>query len=97
VEQEENGKKNGGARPGAGRKPKADEIALIERLKPYDELALTVLGEMLEKRSEAALKLFYGYRWGQPRQTIDANIAGQLDIYWQEERTYEKPGPDEIK
>ena len=86
---EDNGKKNGGARPGAGRKPKADEIELIERLKPLDQIAFNALSELLAKNDQAALKLFMGYRFGMPRQTIDANIEGGLTIDWFEQRKYE--------
>ena len=32
--------KRGGAREGAGRKPKADEVAMIEKLSPMEDKAL---------------------------------------------------------
>jgi len=80
---------NGGARPGAGRKPKADELELIERLKPLDDLAFTTLTELINKGDQAALKLFMSYRYGMPRQTIDANIEGGLTIDWFEQKKYE--------
>ena len=83
------GNGHGGKREGAGRKPKADEIELIERLKPFDDVALNLLKELLHSGDAAALKLFMAYRFGQPRQTVDANITGDLFIEWNETRNYE--------
>lgn len=80
---------HGGKRNGAGRKGKADELELIERLKPLDDLAFQKLGELLQKGDQQALKLFMSYRYGQPRQTIDANIAGELSVVWNETKNYE--------
>lgn len=80
---------HGGKRNGAGRKGKADELELIERLMPLDELAFTKLGELLQKGDQQALKLFMAYRFGQPRQTIDANLTGELSVVWNETKNYE--------
>lgn len=81
---------NGGKRNGSGRKGKADELELIERLKPLDDIAFKKLGELLQKGDQQALKLFMSYRFGQPRQTIDANLTGELAITWNETKNYEK-------
>ena len=42
--------KHGGKRIGAGRKPKAEEQKLIEKLTPLNELALDSLKKGLEKK-----------------------------------------------
>lgn len=81
------GDKRGGARIGAGRKPKADEIALIERLSPMDDTALDVLRLKIEEGDMAALKLFFEYRFGKPKQ--DMNLTGDLGIIWQEIKSYD--------
>jgi hypothetical protein len=60
----------GGSRENAGRKPKADEIALIARLSPMDNLALKLLNDKLEEGDMAALKMFMEYRWSKPRQEV---------------------------
>jgi hypothetical protein len=60
----------GGARENAGRKPKADEIALIARLSPMDDLALKLLNDKLEDGDMAALKMFMEYRWSKPKQEV---------------------------
>lgn len=85
----ENGNGHGGKREGAGRKPKTEEIQLIERLKPLDDIAFEKLSELVRGGDMAALKLFMAYRFGQPRQTIDANVTGELNIEWHEIRNYE--------
>lgn len=61
----------GGLREGAGRKPKEQEQTIIESLKPYDELALMKLTEAIEQGKDWALKLFFNYRFGMPKQMID--------------------------
>lgn len=80
---------HGGKREGAGRKPKADELELIEKLKPLDDLAFEKLSDLIQKGDIQALKLFMAYRYGQPRQTVDTNLTGELTINWHEEKTYE--------
>jgi hypothetical protein len=76
--------KRGGAREGAGRKPKTDEIALIERLSPMDDLALKLLNDKLEEGDMTALKMFFEYRWSKPKQEV--SIDGDLN--------FKVPGPN---
>ena len=66
----------GGARENAGRKPKSDEIALIARLSPMDDLALKLLNDKLEEGDMAALKMFMEYRWSKPKQEV--SVDGDL-------------------
>jgi hypothetical protein len=61
---------NGGKREGSGRKPKSDELALIEALSPYDDVAKAKLIEGVKEGSFHHLKLFYEYRYGKPKQLI---------------------------
>jgi hypothetical protein len=78
----DNRKNNGGARQGAGRKPKADEIKLIERLDSIidkDE-ALSKLGELVAKADIRALQLYLSYRYGKPKESIDLNSSEGLNI-----------------
>lgn len=72
---------NGGARKGAGRKPKADEIELIERLSPLDDLAFDELKKGIQAGSFPHLKLFHDYRYGKPRETKDININEDLPLF----------------
>ena len=62
---------HGGKRIGAGRKPKADEQKLIEKLTPLNELALDSLKKGLEKKEQWAVKLYFEYFYGRPQQRVD--------------------------
>jgi hypothetical protein len=69
--------KNGGARPGAGRKPKVEEEKIIQRLSPMDDIALASLKAGLEAGEYNFVKLFMEYRFGKPKQDIDVISNGQ--------------------
>jgi hypothetical protein len=62
---------HGGKRIGAGRKPKAEEQKLIEKLTPLNELALDSLKKGLEKKEQWAVKLYFEYFYGRPQQRVD--------------------------
>ena len=62
---------NGGARTGAGRKGKAEEQKLIEKLTPMNGMALESLEKGLEKKEQWAVKLFFEYFYGKPQQRVD--------------------------
>lgn len=68
-------KKAGGAREGAGRKSKASEQSLIEKLSPLEPTAFKAFGEALECGKDWAVKLFFQYNFGMPKQTIDNNVS----------------------
>lgn len=63
-------RKNNGGNKNAGRKPKSDEIVMIEKLSPLDDIAFGKLKEGVENGSFNHLKLFYEYRYGKPKQLI---------------------------
>ena len=79
--------KNGGPRPGAGRKPKVQEIKIIEQM---DAIAVPekIWGALLRKCEEGdtqALKLWLAYRLGLPKQQIDITSNGEKvapPIHW---------------
>ena len=56
----------GGARQGAGRKPKDEEQSLIKRLSPYDSIAFEKLIEGVKEGQYRYLKLYFEYRYGRP-------------------------------
>ena len=69
----DNRKNNGGARDGAGRPKKADEIKLIEKLDNLidnDEVIKT-LGKQILKGDSRAMSLYFGYRYGKPKESVD--------------------------
>lgn len=76
-----NEKEHGGKREGAGRKPKADELKLIERLDNIidkDE-AIKTLKDLIKDGNFNALKLYMEYRFGKPKETIE-NINKNYDV-----------------
>jgi len=66
--------KRGGARDGAGRKSKAEEQSLIEKLTPLEPLAFKALNDALKDGKDWAVKLFFQYNFGMPKQTIDNKV-----------------------
>lgn len=70
--------KRGGARPGSGRKSKADEIKLIEMMDSIfaPEDAWQKLYE-LAQTDIVALKLWMEYRYGKPKQQVDVTTQGE--------------------
>lgn len=69
--------KNGGARPNAGRKAKAEEVKLIESLTPLAPAALEALKRGIASGEFPFVKLFYEYYAGKPTDKLDVVSNGQ--------------------
>ena len=65
--------KRGGARDNSGRKSKAEEQSLIEKLTPLEPIAFKALKNALNEEKDWAVKLFFQYNFGMPKQVIDQN------------------------
>ena len=74
-------RKNNGGHTTAGRKSKADEVALIEKLTPLEPLAFDALMKGLEKADFKYVQLFYNYYAGKPRETKDISINEDLPLF----------------
>lgn len=72
---------HGGARKGAGRKAKADEINLIEKLSPLEDAAYNALKAGVEKGDFKYVQLFYNYYAGKPRETKDITINEDTPLF----------------
>ena len=75
-------KNNGGAREGAGRPKKADELKLIEKLDNLidnDEVIKT-LGKQIFKGDSKAMSLYFGYRYGKPKESVDITSTDGFNI-----------------
>ena len=59
----------------SGRKPKSEDIEMIEKLTPLDEMAFIKLKEGIEANEFAYLKLYFLYRWGKPREIQEINLT----------------------
>ena len=64
---------HGGAREGAGRKPKADEIAKIEMMDSIAEpkKAWENLWKLCEKGDTRAIQVWIDHRFGKPKESKD--------------------------
>lgn len=73
----------GGKREGAGRKSKAEEQSLVEKLTPLSDLAFEALRDALIKQKDWAVKMTFEYMYGKPKQQIDQNTnITTSDIDW---------------
>jgi len=70
---------SGGARKGSGRKGKAAEQQLIERLSPLEDIAFAALKSALsnEKAQSWAVPLYFNYKYGQPQAKVDVTSNGE--------------------
>jgi len=67
------GRKSNGGHKTAGRKPKVEEQALIEKLSPLEDSAYKALKKAIASDESWAVKMFFEYMYGKPKQVIDQN------------------------
>lgn len=89
---------HGGKRKGSGRKPKADEIRLIETMdavkapiEVWEELSVKV-----EEGDTNAIKTWLSYRYGQPKQSVDHSIIENKTLTVEEAKERLKKLDDEV-
>jgi len=75
-------KSNGGIREGAGRPKKADELKLIEKLDNLidSDAVIRTLGEQVLKGDSRAMTLYFGYRYGKPKESVDVTSSEGFNI-----------------
>ena len=66
----EDKRKNNGGHSNGGRKPKAEEQNLIEKLSPLEPLAFDAFEAALKDNKDWAVKLFFQYNFGMPKQIV---------------------------
>ena len=71
-------RKNNGGHKTAGRKSKAQEQQLIEKLTPLEDSAFKALKKGIEQNQNWAVKLFFEYKYGKAKEfkEIDLNTDG---------------------
>ncbi len=74
------GRSNNGGHKTAGRKSKADEQKLIEKLTPLDEKAFKALEEGINAGHNWAVKLYFEYRYGKPQQSLEVTTPEKISI-----------------
>jgi len=72
---------HGGKRDGAGRKSKADEVSLIEKLSPLEDTAYAALKAGVEKGDFKFVQLFYNYYAGKPTETKNINVSEDVPLF----------------
>jgi hypothetical protein len=72
---------NKGTKGVAGRKPKSEEVKLIERLTPLEPLAYKKLKEGIEKGEFKFIQMFYNYYAGKPRETKDITVNNEQPLF----------------
>ena len=78
------GRKNNSGTVGnkGGRPKKADELKLIEKLDNLidnDEVIKT-LGKQILKGDSKAMSLYFGYRYGKPKESVDITSTDGFNI-----------------
>ena len=64
-----------------GRPPKAEEQLLVERLSPLDDEALEQLQIAINDGKSWAIKLFFEYRYGKPKETKDITLNTEQPLF----------------
>ena len=74
--------KSGGARAGAGRPTNGEVINIRKILDDNIDVNVVIqkLLERIESGDQRAIELFMKYRAGMPKQEIDLNVDGQVDL-----------------
>lgn len=68
----------GGARPGAGRPSKADELKLLDKLSPMEPLWIEAMKSGLSKKDFNYVKLFSDYFYGKPKESVQMDLEGDV-------------------
>ncbi len=80
----EDGRKNNsgqtGSKNGGGRKSKALEQKLIEKLTPMNPMALKSLKKALTGEKPWAIKLYFEYFYGKPQQRLDVTLDTPIPV-----------------
>ena len=71
---------NGGVRKGAGRPAKADELKFLEKLDKHidQDEAIESLKQLIKDGNFNAIKLYFEYRFGKPKEVVE-NINMNYD------------------
>lgn len=70
--------KNGGWRPGSGRKKRMEEEELINKLSPLEPLFFDALEHKLKEKDSKGMELFAKYFLGEPLKQVKTTIEGNL-------------------
>ena len=74
-------RKNNGGHKTAGRKSKAEEVQMIERLTPLEPKAFEALKKGIDKGDFKYVQMFYHYYAGKPKETKDITINSEQPLF----------------
>jgi len=77
----EDKRKNNGGHKNGGRKSKAEEQNLIEKLSPMESEALKVFKKAITEEKPWAVKMYFEYMYGKPVETKDIKIQGEQPLF----------------
>jgi len=63
----------------SGRKPAEENIALIQKLTPLDDIAFEMLKKGIEEGKFPYLKLYFQYKYGRPREMKEINVTSNQE------------------
>ena len=78
------GRKNNGGHSTkgfAGRKPKSDEMKLVERLTPLEDAAFDALKKGVESGELKWIQLYLNYYLGKPKETKDIRLQEDVPLF----------------
>ena len=67
-------RRNNGGNKNAGRKSKSEEQALVEKLSPLEPKAFKALENGITDDQSWAVKMYFEYMYGKPKETKDITI-----------------------
>ncbi|QDP58861.1 MAG: hypothetical protein Unbinned5607contig1000_9 [Prokaryotic dsDNA virus sp.] len=74
-------RKNNGGHPNCGRKSKAEELKLVERLGPLETKAFKALKKGIEVGDFKYVQLFYHYYAGKPKESKDITLNTEQPLF----------------
>ena len=77
----EDKRKNNGGHKTAGRKSKAEEVEMIERLSPLEPKAFEALEKGIAEGNFKYVQLFYNYYAVKPKETKDISITSEQPLF----------------
>jgi len=72
---------HGGKRENAGRKPKAEEQALIEKLTPLSTKAFKALENAITDEQNWAVRLWFEYMYGKPKEKVEITKIKEQPLF----------------
>lgn len=77
----EDRRKYNGGNKNAGRKPKAEEQKLIEKLSPLEDKAFKALDNALQEEHNWAVRLYFEYMYGKPKEKVEITKIKEQPLF----------------